>query len=360
MEFLTDFFVTANTFIVGLFFVFGIVCIIKGGDWFVDSAGWIAEVLGVPKFIIGATIVSIATTLPEMIVSVAAAMKGNVEMAAGNAIGSVTANTAMIMGLLIICIPSTVKRKEFAPKAIIMICASAALFSGCYFTEINEATFSGETGLFHRLSNWGIIALIIIFIAFFAENFVSLKNNENQIEASPDNIGLQPEDGIFPTKETVTKTDWLHNILLFALGAVGIVIGAQILVNSGTELAERIGIPQRAISIVAIAVGTSLPELVTAITAIRKKEGSLSVGNILGANIIDLTLILPLCSLVSTVKGNGALAVSYSSVHVDMVICFAAIAVTLIPTIITNKFHRWQGALALAGYIAYIAATFAG
>ena len=118
----------------GLFIV-GLVLIIKGGDWFVDSASWIAEVLGVPKFVIGATIVSIATTLPEMIVSIQATAKGNVDMAAGNAIGSVTANTAMIMGLFIVCMPFAIKRKEFAPKACMMFGASALLMLGCIFTE---------------------------------------------------------------------------------------------------------------------------------------------------------------------------------------------------------------------------------
>lgn len=360
MDFLAEFFENANILVTLLFFILGLVCIIKGGDWFVDSASRIAEVLGVPKFVIGATIVSIATTLPEMIVSVAATFNGNVEMAAGNAIGSVTANTALIMGVLIVCIPAAVKRKEFAPKAIIMICASVAIFLGCVFTETEEATFSGETGVFHSLSNVGILALIIIFIAFFVENFVSLKNSETQIEPSPDSIGIQTEDGIVPTRETTTKQDWMHNLLFFALGALGIVVGAQLLVNAGTELAGRIGIPQRVISVVAIAIGTSLPELVTAITSIRKKEGSLSVGNILGANIIDLTLILPVCSFISMARGNGALAVSYSSVHVDMVVCFAAIAITLVPTVITGKFHRWQGILSLTGYLAYVIATFVG
>lgn len=360
MDFLAEFFANANTFVTLLFFAFGLICIIKGGDWFVDSASWIAEVLGVPKFVIGATIVSIATTLPEMIVSVAATLSGNVEMAAGNAIGSVTANTAMIMGLLIVCIPAAVKRKEFAPKAIIMIGASIAIFLGCVFTETKEATFSGETGIFHNLSTAGLVALVIIFITFFIENFVSLKNSETQIEPSPEGIGIQTEDGIVPTKEAATKKDWIHNLIFFALGAIGIVVGAQLLVNAGTELAGRIGIPQRVISVVAIAIGTSLPELVTAITAIRKKEGALSVGNILGANIIDLTLILPICSFVSMAQNNGALAVSYSSVHVDMVVCFAAIAITLIPTIITKKFSRWQGILSLTGYLAYVLATFIG
>ncbi|MDE6110722.1 MAG: sodium:calcium antiporter, partial [Eubacterium sp.] len=125
----------------------------------------------------------------------------------------------------------------------------------------------------------------------------------------------------------------------------------------GTDIAESLHVPQRIISVIAIAIGTSLPELVTTITALRKKAGSLSVGNILGANIIDLTLILPICSFVSMGKGTGALAVSANSVEIDMIVCLAAIAVAIIPTIISQKFRRWQGIVMLAGYLGYVAYT---
>ena len=340
----------------GLFFI-GLILIIKGGDWFVDSARWIAEVAGVPKFVVGATIVSIATTLPEMIVSIMATAKGNVDMAAGNAIGSVTANTAMIMGLFIVCMPFAIKRKEFSPKALMMFAASAALVLGCIFTVKENLTFEGETNPYYRLTTIGVIVLIIIFVAFFIENFVSMKKNSTQIEPSPDNIGLQPEDGIIPTKEKATSKDWVKNIAFFLVGAAGTVIGAQLLVTYGTKIAESLNVPQRIISVIAIAIGTSLPELVTTITAIRKKAGSLSVGNILGANIIDLTLILPICSFVSMGKGTGALAVSAASVEIDMIVCLAAIAIAIIPTIISKKFHRWQGIVMLVGYISYVLYT---
>lgn len=347
-----------QTVLMYVLFAIGLVLIIKGGDWFVDSASWIAEVLGVPKFVIGATIVSIATTLPEMIVSIQATAKGNVDMAAGNAIGSVTANTAMIMGVFIVCMPFAIKRKEFAPKAIMMFFASAALVLGCIFTKQETITFEGETNLYYRLSLIGLIVLFAIFVFFFIENLVSMKKSETQIEPSPENIGLQEEDDIVPSKETATKNDWFKNIIFFVLGAAGIVVGADLLVNYGTLIAQSLGIPQRVISVIAIAIGTSLPELVTTITALRKKVGALSVGNILGANIIDLTLILPICSFISMGKGTGALAVSVSSVTIDMIVCLCAIAVAVFPTIITKKFNRWQGVVMLAGYVGYVISVF--
>ncbi|MGN0521390.1 MAG: calcium/sodium antiporter [Eubacterium sp.] len=338
-------------------FTAGLILIIKGGDWFVDSASWIAEILGVPKFIIGATIVSIATTLPEMIVSIQATAKGNVDMAAGNAIGSVTANTAMIMGIFIICMPFAVKRKEFAPKGIMMFLASAALVLGSIFTQKQTLTFEGETNEYYTLSSAGIILLVIIFIIFFIENFISMKNEQTHIEPSPHNIGIQNEDDIIVTKQTAEKKDWAKNIICFILGAVGIVFGADLLVDYGTRIAISLNIPQRIISVIAIAIGTSLPELVTTITAIRKKAGALSVGNILGANIIDLTLILPICSFVSMGKGTGALALSVSSVTIDMVVCLAGIAIAVFPTIIFKGFKRWQGVVLLGGYLCYVLLT---
>lgn len=347
-----------ETVLMYVLFIVGLILIIKGGDWFVDSASWIAEVLGVPKFVIGATIVSVATTLPEMIVSVQATAKGNVDMAAGNAIGSVTANTAMIMGIFIVCMPFAVKRKEFTPKALMMFAASVALVLGCIFTQKQTLTFEGETGEYYSLSTIGLIVLILIFIAFFTENFISMKNEQVQLEPSPTNIGIQEEDDIVPTKATATGKDWAKNIAFFILGAAGIVIGADLLVDYGTQIAQSLGIPQRVISVIAIAIGTSLPELVTTITALRKKVGALSVGNILGANIIDLSLILPICSFVSMGKGTGALAVSVSSVTIDMIVCLAAIAVAIFPTIITKKFSRWQGVVTLLGYAAYVVSVF--
>ena len=355
MEFLSNFFETANMGIVVALFVVGLIFIIKGGDWFVDSASWIAEVLGVPKFIIGATIVSIATTLPEMIVSIVATADGKVDMAAGNAVGSVTANTAMIMGIFIVCMPFAVKRKEFAPKAIMMFGAVIALTLGSALTGL--ITVPGLEGEYHTLSTIGVVVLFAIFIAFFIENFISMKNSDVQIEPSPENIGLQEEDDVVPTKANSTGKDWIKNVVMFVVGAVCIVIGAQLLINGGTRIAKEMHISDRVIAVIAVAIGTSLPELVTTITALRKKEGALSVGNILGANIIDLTLILPICSFVSMGKGQGALLVSTGSVF-DMIICICAVSIAVIPTLITKKLQRWQGVLSLGGYFAYVIYTF--
>ena len=314
------------------FFIIGLILIIKGGDIFVDSATKVANMLGVPKFIIGATIVSIATTLPEIIVSIQATLSKNVDMAVGNAIGSVTANTALILGLFITFMPFEIKRKDISFKSIAMIFAVVFIIIGCIVTQKKELSFKGEVGEYYFLSALGVTLLFTVFAIFIFENIKCIKSE---------------------TKSDESKIS-VSCIILFILGAVGIIFGARLLVKYATQIAISLNISQRVISVIAVAIGTSLPELVTALTALKKKSGSLSAGNILGANIIDLTLILPICSLISIARGTGELAVSLSCVNFDCVMCLGVILIAVLPTIIRQKFQRWQGILLLLTYGGYI------
>ena len=305
-----------------LLFVLGLVLIIKGGDWFVDAAGWIAEVSGIPRFIVGATIVSVATTLPELFVSSIAASKGQAEMAIGNAIGSVTANTALIMALSMVFMHVTFKRKDYLFKSVLLMGTVALLWLLC-----SDGTLPVARG----------VVMFAVFALFIWENVKAAKKEDaNEPEEKPKK----------PTRRTVLK-----NIVLFVLGAAGVVVGSNLLVDNGTLLAQRLGIPENVIALTAVAIGTSLPELVTAITSIVKKEASLSVGNVIGANIIDTALILPVCSLIS----GGTLQVAASTVRVDMPVCLAVTMIALIPALISQRFRRWQGILLIGIYIAYLA-----
>ena len=305
-----------------LLFVLGLVLIITGGDWFVDAAGWIAEVSGIPRFIVGATIVSVATTLPELFVSSIAASKGQAEMAIGNAIGSVTANTALIMALSMVFLPVTLKRKDYLFKSVLLMGTVALLWALC-----GDGTLPVARG----------VIMFVVFALFIWENVKAAKKEDaNEPEEKPEK----------PTRQTVLK-----NIVLFVLGAAGIVIGSDLLVDHGTLLAQRLGVPENVVALTAVAIGTSLPELVTAITSIVKKEASLSVGNVIGANIIDTALILPVCSVIS----GGTLQVAASTVRVDMPVCLAVTMIALIPALISQRFRRWQGVLLIGIYIAYLA-----
>lgn len=325
-----------------LLFLVGIALIVKGGDLFVDAASWMAEVSGIPKVIIGATVVSLATTMPEMLVSVIAAMDGKVDMAVGNAVGSVTANIGLIMALSLVFMPGVINRKDYVPKAILMFCASLVIVA---------SGRAGNIGIF--LS----IILIILFFLFLFENIRSAKNSMNKTEETQSGKSASAlhaaESAPAMSMAASQKSVVLVNLAKFAAGAVGIVVGANLLVNNGSDLARYIGISERIIGVTLVAVGTSLPELVTTITAIVKKQSSLSIGNILGANIIDLTLILP----VSMICAGKPLPIAASSAALDFPACLLVGCVAVAPMIITSKFKRWQGFALLGIYAVYLVLT---
>ena len=291
--------------IAAVLFVIGLTLIIKGGDWFVDSASWFAEATGIPKFVVGATVVSFATTLPELLVSVRAAANGSAQLAIGNAVGSVTANTTLIMGVSLVAMAGAVNRKSFSLKG------------GLFLGSIVILTL---LSLGMSLPVWSAFILWAICIGFMVSNVL-----EGKKEAAPS------------VAETFDKKAVPSKVLWFLIGTASIVFGAEFLVSSGKTIAAGIGISETIIGFTVIALGTSLPELVTTLTAIRKKESSLSVGNIVGANIIDTTLILPLCSVI----GGKALPVEKVNLIFDFPVCIAAAAVAVVPTIITGKFKKW-------------------
>ena len=300
------------------FFIVGLVLIIKGGDWFVDSAAWFAEATGIPKFVVGATVVSFATTLPELLVSVRAAMNGSAQLAIGNAVGSVTANTTLIMGVSLVAMAGVVSRKSFALKGGLLLAAIVGL---------TGLSLSGA------LPWWSAFILWAIFLVFMVSNLLEGKK------------GAANEPTVaYEKKEIPAK------ILFFVIGTAAIVFGAEFLVSSAQTIARGFNISETIIGFTVIALGTSLPELVTTLTAIRKKENSLSVGNIIGANIIDTTLILPLCAVI-----NGeSLTVDKVNLRFDFPVCIAACAVAVVPTVIQGKFKKWQGYALLTIYALYM------
>lgn len=317
-----------EVFLMYLLFAVGLVLIIKGGDFFVDAAVWFAEVSGIPHFIVGATIVGFATSLPEVLVSVIAAAQGDVEMATGNAVGSVTANTGLILGISLLFMPMAIRLKEYLPKIILLLFSIAAIW------------IFGISGYLSLIAS---IVLILLFALFVYENVHVAKKN---LKEQSDTEAVE--------KEEVTKVIVIKKIALFVFGCAGIIIGSELLVNYGSAIAASLGVPTRIISISAVAIGTSLPELVTTISAISKKQASLSVGNILGSNIIDITFILPPCMLAY----GKSLPVSAGTLYTDLPVLFGLSLLCFVPTFFTKKFSRWQGVVLLLGYAAYIAYTF--
>ena len=304
-----------------ILFIVGLGLIIKGGDVFVDAATWAADISGIPKFIIGATIVSLATTLPELLVSLFAALNGKVDIAIGNAVASVTANTGLIMAISMICLPSIAKRKSIGLKAAFLILSTALLL------------------LFSRDGFTGVIESIVLLVIFAVSMWDSISKGKKA-------AGLKnASEGVM-----VKRNEILSNAAKFVLGAAAIVIGADMLVDYGSSLARFLGISEAVIGATLIAVGTSIPELVTTVTAIAKREASLSVGNIIGANVIDITLIMPLCALLS----GKPLPVSGQNLVLDIPACFAIIILTLLPLLAREKYSRVNGVVSMAAYVVYL------
>ena len=304
-------------------FIAGLILIIKGGGYFVDAASWIAGVSGIPKVIVGATIVSVATTMPEMIVSVMAAGQGKADMSVGNAVGSVTANLGLIMAIAILCMPGPIRRRDYFVKSILMLAAAAIIAA------------AGRRGAVERGLS---LLLLAVFGAFLVEN----------VRSAAAAGGRGRTSRAAPEKRAV-----LINGVKFVMGAVGVVLGADLLVDSGSALARLAGVSERMIGVTIVAVGTSLPELVTTVAAVVKKQSALSVGNILGANIIDLTLILPLSGLLA----GQAMPISAAAGRLDLPACLLVGAAAVLPPMFTRKFQRWQGAALLSLYAGYLYLT---
>ena len=326
-----------ETFLMYFLFAIGIVLIVRGGDWFVDGAAWLAEVTGIPKFIVGATIISFATTLPEIIVSSMASVEGHkilisgignyivesqekVGMAIGNGIGSVICNTALIMAISLIFMPIKIERKDFVPKALLLIGSVLALF----LLSLNGA-----------LTVSGAMVLLVILVIYIFENIKSARNN----------ISNSDEEPIKADRRLVAR-----HIMLLLVGAACIVLGSRLLVDNGGEIARNWGVSEAIIGVTIVAVGTSLPELVTAVAAVVKRHPSMSIGNVIGANIIDTTLILSVCSFIY----GGNLPVSTQNIHLDFPVAILVSLIAVIPTIIQKKFSRWQGIVMVVIYITYL------
>ena len=308
----------------GMIFLAGIVLIVKGGDWFVDAASWIAEASGIPKLIVGATIVSLATTLPELLVSAMAASQGKVDMAVGNAVGSVTANLGLIMAVSVLCMPVAVRRGDYLMKSLLMLAGAGILTWGCR---------QGQVGLGMSL------ALMAVFALFTYENLRAARRSMRFGGTMGPLCPAQPRRRVV-----------LGQCVKFTAGAVAVVIGADLLVDSSSAMARLAGIPERVIGVTIVAIGTSLPELVTTVTAIAKRQSALSVGNILGANILDLTLILPVSALIA----RRPLPVSAASAMIDLPACLLVGVIAVVPAMAFARFRRWQGMALLAVYGGYL------
>lgn len=310
-----------------LLFAFGLLLLIKGGDWFVDGATGIARRFHLPDIIVGATVVSIGTTLPEVMVSATGALQGQGAMAYGNAIGSIICNTALIAAISVACNPGPVNVKTMK-MPVIFFFGSAALY--CVAAYL--------LGTFPR---WLGIVMLMIFVSYLVINVrQGLKN--------PDAMEHEEEAG---DKDTT----FLQDLAFLVLGAALIAWGANLLVEHGTNIAKFLGVPETVIALTFVALGTSLPELVTTITSLRKGHASLGIGNVIGANVFNLVLVSGLAVTLAPfeVPVGKVLLGHNASLVLDIPLMLIVMLLLTVPALTKKKLERWQGITLLCIYAAF-------
>jgi len=314
-----------------LLFALGLVLLIKGGDWFVDGATGIAHRFHLPDIIVGATVVSIGTTLPEVMVSTTGALNGQGAMAYGNAIGSIICNTALISAISVAVNPGPVNVKTMKVPVLFFFGASTVFCFAAY-----------ALGTFPQWLGFLMLAVFLVYLLLTVRQ--GLKNPTENPEESLD-ISPQPL--------------W-KELLLLVVGAALIAVGADLLVDNGTIIAEALGVPQTVIALTFVALGTSLPELITTITSLRKGHASLGIGNVIGANIFNLVLVLGVSVTLAPFEvpvGNLLFGIN-SSLVLDIPLMVAVMALLTLPALLCKKLHRWQGITLLAIYAAFCTLQF--
>lgn len=307
-----------------ILFVVGLVLICIGGDRLVDAAVAIAKKLGIPQIVVGATIVSLGTTLPEILVSTTAAFDGSAAIAAGNAFGSIICNTALIAGLSQTIRPSA--KVEFASLAW-----RSAFF---FITLVCMNVYGYVTGVFNRPAG---IVLLLLF-ALYA--YLNIRRSSSE--------GGEEEEA----QEGGQEISLPKQILILAVCAALLYVGANLLVDNGIFIAEAIGVPERVIAVTFIALGTSLPELVTSIMSLIKGYGNVGLGNVIGANILNMLLVIGIPSAIAGIPLES------STVTIDMPLALLVMAVLLAPILIRKKSSRLQGVALLGIYTAYCVVSF--
>ena len=307
-----------------LLFIVGLLCLIKGGDWFVDGATGLARRFHVPELLIGATVVSIGTTLPEVMVSTTSALTGHGEIAYGNAIGSVICNASLIAAITIAVKPGKVDPKSLRTPVLFFF-AAAAFYAGVAYTT---GCFSRPVGL----------VLLAMFVAYIVCNVMAMKKTPMPIEDAE-----EPEENTSLAKE---------------LGLLA--VGANLLVDNGTLIAQALGVPESVIALTFVALGTSLPELVTAITSLAKGHGDLSLGNVIGANVFNLVLVSGVSAAVApfTIPQNSLLFGHNASLVLEFPVMFAVMLLLTVPALVKGRLSRPQGIALLCIYAAFCVVQF--
>lgn len=301
-----------------LLLVVGMVLLIKGADFFVDGASNIAKAMRIPAVIIGLTLVSMGTSAPELAVSINAAIAKNNGISLGNVVGSNAFNTFLILGVSSIIIPLSINKgmKKYDIPIMLGIYAVLLLF-GFVITP-------------GKLDFYESIGLIILFISYMVLLFVRAKNEQQKEE----------------NDEPVTKKKVIISVILAIVGLAAIIFGSELVVDNASKIASKFNMTGEMIGLTIVAIGTSLPELVTSVVAAIKKENDIAVGNVIGSNVFNALLILGTTSTILP------LTLSNDSL-VDLVVLFVSGMFVFIISRFSNDIKKWQGVLFVLLYIIY-------
>lgn len=304
-----------------LLLILGFVLLTKGADWFVDGASGIATKLKIPQIVIGLTIVAMGTSAPETAVSISSALKGSADITIGNVVGSNLINILIILGICSVITSLAVSKETVMVDIPVTIGATVLVFL---------------LGLDGKITLIDGIIITTCFIAYLVYLFVATKKNlrsdsENELENSD---------------ESEKKNSLIKAIIFAILGLAAIIIGSDFTIDSATFLARKMNISERVIGLTVIALGTSLPELFTSVTAAIKKNADIAIGNIVGSCIFNLLLVVGISSIVTTVPFD-------TKFRIDALIALGATILLFVPCLINKKIGRITGILMLLSYAGY-------
>ena len=302
----------------------GLVLLAFGADGLVRGSSSMALRMGVTPLVVGLTIVAFGTGSPEMIVSLQAALSGNSDLALGNIVGSNICNVALILGVAALARPLQVRSALLLREVPIMVAVTLLMVA-----LLND----GEIG---RLDG---LVLTLGALVYTAWAYISARRERNAEVAAE-----------FAQEMPKPQPTWARAALLVAAGFVGLLLGANILVYGAVVIAQALGMSQVVIGLTVIAIGTSLPELATSVVAAMRNDSDVAFGNVLGSNILNILLILGVVAMIQPISGAGLRPLDRGAL--------AASAILLLPLMWRGRIlNRWEGAILLAGYVAYVAAT---
>jgi len=309
-----------------VFLIVGFVLLVKGADFFVEGSSTIAKYLKIPSIIIGLTIVAMGTSAPEAAVSIIAGINGSNDIAVSNVIGSNLFNLLIVVGVSAVIKPITIQNQIIRKEYPFMLMATIALI----IMSFDNVLGNGTTNIITRSE----AIVLIIFMCIFMYSIVS-----SALQSRKDNASDESDK---------PKHSILLSIVFTIGGLAGIIIGGQFVVDSAEKIALGFGMSETLVGLTIVAVGTSLPELVTSIVAAKKGESDIAIGNVVGSNIFNILFVLA-ASAVITPMGVNALCLT------DMLILIVASLFTYVFCITRNKVNRIEGVILTITYVVYLA-----